>query len=139
MGNPTSIVYRSSWERKFIQWCDENPAIVQYASEEVVIPYISPIDNKQHRYFIDFFIAVRQKDGTIKKFLVEIKPFAQTITPVVKRLLTEKAKEQFKEQMKTYMVNQAKWEAAKKYCQMRGFEFCVVTERHLFKAKGKKK
>lgn len=127
VGDVTNIIYRSSWELKFIKWCDSNPAVIKYASEELVIPYLSPVDQKIHRYFVDFVIMVKTRSGDIKKYAVEIKPEAQTIPPKqrkqTKKYLTE---------MSTYMVNQAKWKAADEFCKTKGLEFIVLTEKHLF-------
>ena len=113
---------RSSWETRFALWCDKNPDIVKWSSEETVVPYISPIDNRPHRYFVDFKIQTR--NGKI--FLVEIKPEAQTRKPEssrrTKRFLTE---------AQTYLVNQAKWEYATEYAKRRGWEFIILTEREL--------
>ena len=81
-GDPTNIIMRSSWETRFASWCDKNPSILKWNSEETVIPYRCPTDNKIHRYFVDFQISVKTKDGKVKTYLVEIKPFKQTNPPV---------------------------------------------------------
>ena len=73
-GNPSNVIYRSLWERKLMKWCDLNPDVIKWGSEETVIPYVSPLDNKIHRYFVDFYIQVRTKDGLIKSYLVEVNP-----------------------------------------------------------------
>jgi len=80
-GNPTNIIYRSLWERKFMVWCDMNSDVIKWGSEETVIPYISPLDNKRHRYFVDFYIQVRTKEGILKSYLVEVKPKKYTKPP----------------------------------------------------------
>lgn len=133
IGNPSGIVYRSSWELAFLRYCDQNPTIVSYASEEVVIQYVSPLDGKIHRYFIDFYINVRQSDGSTKKFLVEIKPFAQTRPPKKPKVMSE----YFNDALKTYWINQAKWNAAREFSRRYGMEFCVITEKELFRGKSK--
>lgn len=125
VGDIDNIISRSSWETKFLVWCDSNPNVIRYASEEVVVPYISPVDGKQHRYFVDFLVMVKTRTGDIRKYAVEIKPEAQTIPPKTrnkKRLLTETA---------TYAVNQAKWKAADLYFTSKGVAFIVLTEKHL--------
>ena len=123
------------WEKAFLLWCDMTPAVLAYGSEEMVIPYISPLDGKPHRYFVDFFVVVRQSNGGTKKFAVEIKPLAQTRPPkITKRVLTES----LKYQLDTYAVNQAKWEAAKKFCNQQGIEFIILTEVELLKGKKKR-
>src|SRR6056300_553823 len=107
IGDPNKITYRSLWERSFMVYCDKNDAILAWASEEVVIPYISPIDNKMHRYFPDFFIKVRQKDQSIKNMLVEIKPKKQCSPPKIPKRKTKS----YLIEVKTWGVNQAKWKA----------------------------
>ena len=133
IGNPTNIVYRSGWERTFLNWCDKTPSVVAYGSEELIIPYISPLDNRQHRYFVDFFIVVKQPSGKHKKFAIEIKPYAQTIPPKAPKtkILTESAKAK----VETYLVNQAKWEAARAFCKANNMEFIILTEKELLKGK----
>lgn len=126
IGNVDNIVSRSSWETKFLNWCDNNPGVLKYNSEEMIIGYISPKDNKPHRYFVDFVIMVQTRSGEIKKYAVEIKPEAQTIPPKPKR-----NKKRLLEEQITYAVNQAKWEAADKFCKKIGIEFIVLTEKHL--------
>ena len=131
-GDPTQIFMRSSWETRFSIWADSNPAIVEWSSETVVIPYISPVDNRWHRYFVDFWIKVKDKDGKLTTYLVEIKPHKQSVPPEVKKgkhtktLMMESA---------TFLVNQAKWQYAKQYAAQRGWQFIVITENELGLAK----
>ena len=80
-GDPTNVIYRSSWELKFLKYCDLNDNVLEFGSEEVIVPYMSPLDNRIHRYFPDFYIKVREKNGKIKKYLIEIKPKKQVIGP----------------------------------------------------------
>ena len=80
-GDPTKIYYRSLWERRFMVYCDNNPNIIEWGSEEIIIPYISPLDNRPHRYFPDFYIKVRETNGKVKRYIIEIKPQKQTIMP----------------------------------------------------------
>jgi hypothetical protein len=126
-GDPTNIIMRSSWETRFATWCDHNPSILKWNSEETIIPYRCPTDNRFHRYFVDFNIQVKQRDGSIKRYLVEVKPAKQTAPPVfpgrqTKRYLAESM---------TFIKNQAKWAAAKEYCKDRGWEFKIITEKEL--------
>jgi len=126
-GDPTCIIMRSSWETRFAGWCDKNPAVIKWISEETVIPYRCPTDNKIHRYFVDFQIQIRQKDGLLKTYLVEIKPEKQTQPPIypgrrTQRYLTESL---------TFIKNQAKWKAATEYAKDRGWEFKIITEHEL--------
>lgn len=127
VGNVSQIICRSSWEFKFAYWADNNPSVLEWASEEVVVPYISPLDNKPHRYFLDFWIVVKQKTGAIKKYLIEVKPESQTIEP--KR--GKKREKTFIYEISTYAVNSAKWKAAKAYAKKKNCEFIILTERHL--------
>ena len=80
-GDYKNIIYRSSWELKFMKYCDLNDSILEWGSEEVVIPYRSPLDNRIHRYFVDFYIKVEDMNGQIKKYLIEVKPKKQTKPP----------------------------------------------------------
>ena len=126
-GDPTNIVYRSLWERKFMVYCDLNETVLEWASEEKCVVYRSPIDGKPHRYFPDFIIKVKEENGSIKKYVIEIKPKRQTLPP-------PKPKRQTKgyiAEAYEYAKNQAKWEAAKEWCADRGYEFKVLTENEL--------
>ena len=80
-GDPTNIIYRSLWERKFMVYCDKNEKILEWGSEEIALPYRSPVDNKVHRYFPDFYIKVQENTGRIKRYLIEVKPHKQTQKP----------------------------------------------------------
>lgn len=126
-GDPTNIIMRSSWETKFAVWCDTNPSVVSWASEETIIPYKCHTDGRIHRYFVDFKIKVKQTDGSVKTYLIEIKPAAQTAPPVfpgkkTRRFITESF---------TFIKNQSKWKAADEWCKDRGYEFKIITEREL--------
>jgi hypothetical protein len=127
IGNPTQIVYRSMWERKFMKYCDQSPNVVRWASEEVVIPYYSPIDKKAHRYFVDFLVEIKTPEG-MKTWLVEIKPKKQCREPEKKKRVTRT----YISEVKTWITNKAKWEAAKKVSDARGWEFKILTEDDLF-------
>ena len=126
-GDPTNIIYRSLWERKFCVYCDLNENIIEWQSEEKCIPYRSPIDNRIHRYFPDFLIKVRESNGTIKKYMIEIKPLKQTVPPIKPQRQTKK----YISEVYEYAKNQSKWEAAKEWCADRGYEFKVITEKEL--------
>jgi hypothetical protein len=108
-----------------MKYLDENPNVISWNSEEVIIPYISPKDNRPHRYFMDFWFASKTSDGSVKEFLVEIKPYNQTKPPIPKKRVTQS----FKNAVDTYGVNIAKWEAAAAYAKSRGFIFRVLTEK----------
>jgi len=126
-GDPTNIIYRSLWERKFMVYCDKNQNILEWASEEIAIPYRSPIDNRVHRYFPDFYMKVKETNGKIKNYVIEVKPAKQTKPP-------KKPKRQTKGYIREayeYARNQAKWKMAKEFCADRQWEFKVVTEKEL--------
>jgi hypothetical protein len=126
-GDANNIICRSSWERRFCYWCDHNENILEWGSEEFWIPYISPIDNRVHRYYPDFIIKVKEKTGKIKTYVIEVKPKKQTIKPKPKSRVTKS----FMYEAKTYAVNQAKWKAADEFCKDRLIEFKVITEDEL--------
>ena len=128
IGNPNNIVYRSSWELRFMRWCDRNENIIEYGSEEFFIPYISPVDNRVHRYYPDFIIKVKESTGKIKTYVIEVKPARQTVPPKKKSRITKS----FLYEAQTYAVNQAKWKAAEEWCADRLLEFKVITEKELF-------
>ena len=121
------IICRSSWERKFCQWCDMNNSIISWASEEFSIPYVSPKDNRVHKYYPDYLIKVKEKNDMIKTYVVEVKPHKQTMPPKPRIRKTKS----YLTECVTYAVNQAKWNAAKEFCEDNRIEFKVVTEKEL--------
>lgn len=127
LGDPTNIVYRSRWELKFMGWLDSHPNVVQWGSEELVIPYRSPMDNRIHRYFPDFIVKKKTPDGKIDTVVVEIKPKAQTVPPKV----INKPNKRYINEVYTWGINSAKWEAAGNYCKDRGWKFEILTEHEL--------
>ena len=126
-GDPTNIIYRSLWERKFCVYCDLNEKVLEWASEEKCIQYRSPIDGNVHRYFPDFIIKVKEENGSIKKYVIEIKPKRQTVPPPKQKRQTKG----YISEAYEYAKNQAKWEAAREWCADRGYEFKVLTENEL--------
>lgn len=128
VGDPTTIWYRSLWERRVMVWFDEDSNILEWSSEELVIPYISPVDKRIHRYFPDFCCKVKSKSGDIKKMVVEVKPEKQTKPPAKKKKVTRG----YLTEIATWSVNEAKWKAATDYCLDRGWEFKVITEKEIF-------
>ena len=128
IGDPTNIVYRSGWEKKVMEWADTNSAVKRWGSEEVVIPYVSPIDNRMHRYFVDFYVEAVRSDGGTKVMLLEVKPAGQTQAPKAPKRKTKR----YITEVMTYGVNQAKWKAAEDYCTHKGWEFRLVTEAEIF-------
>ena len=128
LGNPNNIIYRSSWELEFLRWCDRNISVLEYASEEFSIPYVSPIDNKVHRYYPDFLMKIKESDGKIKKYVIEVKPKKQTGQPKKRKRITKS----YIYECQTYAKNQAKWEAAKEFCKDNSLEFKIITEDQLY-------
>ena len=126
-GNSQNIIYRSLWERKFMVYCDTNDKVLEWGSEEIIIPYISPWDGKVHRYFPDFYIKVKQSSGNIKKFIIEVKPKKQTRPP---KPVERKTKRWIKE-VRTFGINEAKWKHATKWCKDNDMEFKILTEEEL--------
>jgi len=128
IGNADNIFFRSSWELMLFKWLDGTDSILQWASEEFSIPYLSPVDNKVHQYYPDALVIYRDKSGTIKKDIVEIKPYRETVQ-------TAKSTDRDK---KALLVNEAKWKAASIFCESQGMSFKVITEKTLFPRKNKK-
>ncbi len=126
-GNLTNVVSRSSWERRFMVWCDNSPSVLEWGSEETVIPYVNEIDNQYHRYFVDFFIKVKDIEGNIVKYLIEIKPKKFTMPPKQPKKQTKA----YLQEVVQYVTNESKWKAAKKYCDERGMKFLILHEDHL--------
>ena len=128
IGDSTNVIYRSLMELNFMKWCDKSEKVLKWNSEEVIIPYISPMDKKRHRYFPDFLIQTN-KGWT----LIEVKPLVQTKPP--KKILIEKVtlkkKRRYVKAVKTWLVNEAKWNAAKKVCEVNGWKFELMTEKQL--------
>ena len=126
-GDPTNIIYRSLWELKFMNWCDKNENILEWGSEEFWIPYLSPIDNRVHRYFPDFYLKVKEENGAIKKYVIEVKPLKQTVEPQPPKRRTKK----YLYEAMEYAKNQAKWKAAREFWEDRRYEFKIITEKEL--------
>lgn len=128
-GDVNNIWYRSSWEKRLFEWLDKNENVIEWNSEEVIIPYISPIDGKWHRYFIDCFAKIKNNEEKIKSYLIEVKPFVQTQAPVIKKKITKT----YITEVTNWGINSAKWESAKKYCKQRDWKFLILTEKDMFK------
>ena len=126
IGNTNDIIYRSSWEWKYMMKLDHDPNVLKWSSEEFFIPYRSPIDGKTHRYFPDFLICRKTPQGEVTE-LIEIKPAQQTKAPSQgkKRRIT------FINEVYRFGVNDAKWKAAKIYCENKGWKFRILTEKDL--------
>ena len=133
IGDIDNIIYRSSWERTVMVRFDEDDQIIKWGSEELKIPYRSPIDNRPHNYYPDFLIKARQPDGTYVIRLIEVKPAAQCKEPKQRKKTTRK----FMNEVMTYEINQAKWRAATAYALDRGWKFVVLTENEIFNKSSK--
>jgi hypothetical protein len=130
-GDPTKIIYRSSWELKVFRRCDEHPDIVEWQSEEVAIPYLNPVKGKTSRYFPDVIIKKKVDENKYEMVMIEIKPKAQTKPPDPKRrnkTPTGRVSRRFLNEAATYEINKAKWNAAERYCRERGWKFVIMTE-----------
>lgn len=125
-GDSTNIIWRSTWEFRVMKYLDQNPSVVWWSSEELPIKYYNPIDNKIHRYFPDFIVKLKRRDGTVMTYVLEVKPEHQTKLPTQKK----KTKKYIAESM-TYVINQSKWKAATEFCKDHGWEFKILTEKEL--------
>jgi hypothetical protein len=128
-GDPTNIIYRSRWELMAMGRFDGDRNVIWWSSEETVIPYRSPVDNRIHRYYVDFTVRLNTEEGKLKTVLIEIKPYAQTKPPMITE--SKKKSRKYLNEVMTWGVNSAKWKAAKEYCKDRGYEFMIVTENEL--------
>lgn len=133
-GDPSKIIYRSLWELKFFRYIDQHPDVIWWASEEYIVPYMSPIDGKMHRYFPDVVVRKKTPEGKLETIMIEIKPKGQTIAPDPRRrnaTPSGRISRRYINEVKTYGVNEAKWKAAKRYCDERNWKFIIMTEDHL--------
>jgi len=123
-GNPTKIMYRSSLELRCMTHFDIHPSIIWWQSEEVIVPYRSPIDGKIHRYFPDFIVNTKNKET----IMIEVKPLAQTFEPKKQKTPTKR----YISEVYTWGVNSAKWSAAEEYCKDRKWKFQIMTEKDIY-------
>ena len=126
-GDPTNIIYRSGWERRVMVYLDDNPAIIEWSSEEIAIPYLCPTDNRWHRYYPDFVVKARKADGMVQTMILEVKPKKETMEPKVQKKRTKR----YITEVMTWGKNNAKWKAATEYCADRGWVFKLITEDNL--------
>lgn len=122
----SKAIYRSSLELRFMKFCDNNPNVLKWGSENVIIPYVNPLDGKVHRYFVDNFVKIKEGEE-IKNYLVEIKPYSQCFPP--KTNYRKKSNLIYEQTM--YVTNQSKWAAAREFCKKRGLNFLILTEKDL--------
>lgn len=121
-------VYRSALERDFFLFFDKNPNVTAWASEGIVVPYFFSVDNKVHKYYVDLIAAIKESDGRVQKYLIELKPYAQTQPPIQSN--KKKSSTVLYENI-MYQKNQCKWKAASEYAAKKGMKFIVLTEKHL--------
>ncbi len=127
-GDPSNIVYRSSWEKIFCNWWDRNDKIVSWQSEEKCLWYDDPVSKKKRRYFPDFIIMYENSKGIMITEMIEVKPKSQVDGPPVN---PKRRTQAWMRAVQTYVTNQAKWSAAAKVCEDRGWNFRLVTEKDL--------
>jgi len=121
------LVYRSRPELQLMRFFDENSKIIEWTSESIVIPYIKPVDGKIHRYYVDFSCVLRGNDGNLHKYLIEYKPYKQTLPPIKGK----KSERTFLTEQVTFSTNSMKWAAAKQYCEKQKMKFLILTEKDL--------
>ena len=126
LGNIAKIKFRSLWERRFMIHCDNSNSIIEWSSEELKIKYISPLDNRWHTYYPDFYIKILDKYKTMRELVIEIKPKKQCSPPKER-----KNKKTFLYESKNFIINTSKWKAAREFCKIRGWEFKILTEDHI--------
>ena len=131
IGNPNNIICRSLWERKMCKYLDRNKNVIKWASEELSIAYRSPIDKKLHKYYPDFIAEIKENGNSVQTYLIEVKPDKQTKPPIKKKKITKT----YHMNMRTFLVNEAKWEAAEKFCSDNDWKFTILTEKQLFRGK----
>lgn len=134
-GDVNNICYRSSWELRFCKYCDTQSNILEWSSEETVVPYYFPIDQKNHRYFVDFWITMVDVNKNVVKLLVEIKPSSEVAKPKQPKNNNRKAVARYNYEVETWIKNQCKWKAAASYADSQGMKFLVLTEHELFPRK----
>jgi len=127
VGDPDKIIYRSTWERDAMIFFDQHSGIIYWSSEECAVPYYDPIAKKKRRYFPDFIVKTQGKDGNTAVFMIEVKPLKQCSPPEKKKRVTKR----YVKDYCTYKTNEAKWIAAKKYCEEQEWKFMLITENNL--------
>ena len=132
LGNSDNIIFRSAWERTFMEYCDTRSDVTQWASEELAIPYYFVGDSRWHQYFPDFILNVTDKNGNKQTWMVEIKPAKHTRPP---KQVSAKHKKKYLREAVEYAKNQAKWNAAEAFCKNKGWKFVVLTEKDLYPSK----
>jgi hypothetical protein len=124
-GNKTNIIYRSKLELRIMKFLDDHDDVLSWSSEEVKIPYVKPTDRRIHRYFVDFKATLKHKDGTVRTALLEAKWSTDLVAPKTPKRKTKR----YRRQLYNWVVNQAKWDAAKKYCKEKDWDWGWITEK----------
>jgi len=132
-GDPSSIIYRSSWEYVFCQYLDNHPDVIKWKCEDPVITY-SDLRGKIHRYYPDFYYEMKTNDGDMERVIVEIKPKKELYPPKKPKNETAKALENYEYGIRTHIKNKLKWEASVTYARKRGMKFIIITEDYLKRA-----
>jgi hypothetical protein len=127
IGDVNNIVYRSSYEWKFMRYCDHHSNILRWSSEEIVVPYFNPIKRRNARYFPDFWIEVLDNEKRLKRILIEVKPYIESVPPVINEA-TKRNNRTLKRNLVRYAINEAKWTAARSFCKKQGWDFKIMTE-----------
>jgi hypothetical protein len=122
-------IYRSSWELKAFKFLDKNPKVLRWCSERVIIPYMSRLDNRMHKYYVDLFAEIQFTNGTKKKYLIEVKPYKKTLPPVESK---RKKKTTILHEKVEYVQNQDKWSHAKQYCKVNKLNWMILTEKGIY-------
>lgn len=126
---PVPIIFRSSLEYKFCHYCDQNPYVLKWSSEPFEVRYFNLVDHKYHKYYPDFYIKMKQLDGSVIQYVIEVKPFRKTKKPIKPKKLTVKAVQNYRKELNTYTTNFCKLESLKKYAVQRGYEVMLITEK----------
>lgn len=132
IGDLSKVIFRSSWEYKFMRYCDLTEKVIKWSSEPIAIKYISPLDNKPHNYYIDFYMNVKLNESESVEYLVEVKPTKDYMTkPILEGKRTTKKLQVYENQLKTYLINNVKFETAQRFAEARNMKFIILNETNL--------
>jgi len=134
IGDLHKIICRSSWEFRFCTYCDLNESIIRWSSEPIAIDYYNPLDKKEHKYYVDYYVKSENIDRETEEWIIEVKPEKQTVKPVYEGNMTTAKLKSYNYKMQVYITNQAKFKAATEWAEKRGFRFKVVDEKFLFRS-----
>lgn len=125
---PRPIIFRSSWERKFANYCDTSSHIIKWSSEPFSVNYFNILDQKIHTYYPDFYVKIK-RNGKISEYIVEVKPISQLKKPIPPKRRTPRSIKSYNDALRTYVINACKIEALKKFAKHRNYEVLLVTEK----------